>query len=242
MPGFDEVYSERQKQIKSFEFDEKVTAVFPDMIKRSVPGYNLIISNISMLTEKYAQPYTVCYDLGCSLGASTFAISEGINVDGCEIIAVDNSEAMINSLKEKLVGFRTGIPVQVLHEDITNLTFNKSSVNVLNFTLQFINPEKRADLLKKICDSTVQKGILILSEKLRFDHENRNEHQIELYHSFKKYNGYSDLEISQKRTALENVLIPESFETHKKRLLEAGYSKVDIWFQCFNFFSILAIK
>ena len=188
MTGFDEVYGERQKQIKSFEFDEKVTAVFPDMIKRSVPGYNLIISNISMLTEKFVQPYTACYDLGCSLGASTLAISEGINVDGCEIIAVDNSEAMINSLKTRLKGFKSEIPVHVVHEDITRLDFKKSSVNVLNFTLQFINPEKRGDLLKKICDSTVQNGILVLSEKLQFGEENSNNHQIDLYHSFKKYN------------------------------------------------------
>lgn len=242
MTGFDEVYSERQKQIKSFSFDEKVTAVFPDMIKRSVPGYNLILSNISMLTEKYIQANTNCYDLGCSLGASTFAISEGINVDGCKIIAVDNSEAMVNGLQNKLEEFNAAVPVTVLCDDINNITFENSSVNVLNFTLQFIHPDKRLPLLKRIYDSTNDGGILVLSEKMKFESDIRNEHQIDLYHTFKKFNGYSNLEISQKRTALENVLIPETFETHKKRLYQAGYSRVDIWFQCFNFFSILAIK
>jgi len=242
MSGFDEVYNERQKQIKAFRFDEKVTSVFPDMIKRSVPGYNLIISNISMLTEKYAQPDTVCYDLGCSLGASTFAISEGINVPGCKIVAVDNSPAMIDEFRLKLGEFNTVVPVETICADVNEVIFEKSSVNVLNFTLQFIHPEKRLPLLTKLCNSTVPGGILILSEKLKFAEEVKNEHQIELYHSFKKYNGYSSLEISQKRTALENVLIPETFETHKSRLLEAGYNQVDIWFSCFNFCSILAVK
>jgi tRNA (cmo5U34)-methyltransferase len=64
----------------------------------------------------------------------------------------------------------------------------------------------------------------------------------DLHHAFKRANGYSELEVSQKRTALENVLVPETLDTHRARLREAGFGAVDAWFQCFNFASLLAFR
>ncbi len=238
----DEIYGKRQKQVKAFEFDEKVSNVFPDMIKRSVPGYEMIISMISMLTEKHYIEGTACYDLGCSLGASTFAINEGLKCRNADIYAVDNSEAMITNLESKLSEFRTGNNIIPVCGDIKEIEFKPASVVVMNFTLQFIRPDKRLDLLKKIAQNTVDGGIIILSEKLKFENEPEDEHLFNWHHDFKRYHGYSNLEISQKRTALENVLIPETFDVHKYRLMEAGYKEVYKWFQCFNFSSLLAIK
>jgi len=54
--------------------------------------------------------------------------------------------------------------------------------------------------------------------------------------------GYSKLEISQKRAALENVLLPETLEAHRSRLDTIGFDAVDVWFQCFNFASMVAFK
>ena len=113
---------------------------------------------------------------------------------------------------------------------------------VLNYTLQFVKKESRDDLIKRICAGMLPGGILILSEKIKFEDEETNNRQIELYHSFKKLNGYSDLEISQKRNALEKVLIPETIDEHKNRILNAGFSTCDVWFQSFNFISIIAKK
>lgn len=127
-------------------------------------------------------------------------------------------------------------------KSILDLKIKNASVVVLNFTLQFINPKKRMALLKKIYDGMVEGGVLILSEKVEFSDAEVNSLLIDVYHRFKKANGYSELEISQKRTALENVLIPETISKHQERLRKAGFKSADVWFQCFNFMSMLAIK
>jgi len=196
-----------------------------------------------VLAGKFAQADSYCYDLGCSLGATTLAMRENIQQDACEIIAIDTSAAMIARFQTTL----TKLPlsenkVTVRQDDALNVEIIDASVVAMNFTLQFIAKEQRAMLLKKIYNGLKPGGILILSEKLHFDDPQLNELFIEMHHEFKTHNGYSDLEISQKRTSLENVLLPESLATHKARLTAAGFSSVDVWFQCFNFASMVALK
>jgi tRNA (cmo5U34)-methyltransferase len=115
-------------------------------------------------------------------------------------------------------------------------------VVVLNFTLQFIAPEKRSELIQRIQAGLKPGGILIISEKIVFPDASLNELFIDMYHGFKETMGYSKLEISRKRAALENVLVPETLDTHRQRLQQAGFDSVDVWFQCFNFASMVAIK
>jgi len=86
------------------------------------------------------------------------------------------------------------------------------------------------------------KGVLVLSEKLIFEDEDESQLQINWHLTFKGANGYSDLEISQKRAAIENVMIPDSFEVHQQRLQQAGFKESYQWFQAFNFASLIAIK
>jgi tRNA (cmo5U34)-methyltransferase len=132
--------------------------------------------------------------------------------------------------------------VQTVCADIQNIDISNASVVVMNFTLQFIPLPERKEIMAKIYNGLNEGGCLILSEKLAFPDADENETQIDLHHAFKKSNGYSDLEIAQKRSALENVLIPETQETHLQRLKETGFSQVFPWFQCFNFASFIAIK
>ena len=230
-------------EVTDFVFDDKVTAVFSDMINRSVPGYALIVRMISVLAERYAQNNTQLYDLGCSLGAVTFLLQQ-LKLDNCNIIAVDNSPAMIKRCEEALLKSenKENLPVELRCEDIQETSLSNASVVVLNFTLQFIAPEQRDAIIKKIYQALVPRGILIISEKVVFSEEEKNSLFIELYHQFKKANGYSDLEISRKRSALENILIPETLEQHRDRIKTAGFSFFEPWFQCFNFASFIAIK
>ncbi len=226
-----------------FVFDEKVASVFTDMVNRSVPGYALIVRMIGVLAEQYASSNTRLYDLGCSLGAVTFLLQQ-LKLDNCSIVAVDNSSAMIDSCRTSLAlnTAKDLLPVELRCEDIQLTELSKASVVILNFTLQFIAPEQRDRIINKIYDALVPGGILIISEKVLFPEKEKNSLFIELYHQFKKANGYSDLEISRKRSALENILIPETIEQHKKRINGAGFSKFEPWFQCFNFASMFAIK
>lgn len=240
--GRDELYTDPTAP-KAFVFDERVAACFEDMINRSVPGYATIISMIGVLAQRYCQPGTHVYDLGCSLGAATVAIRQQLDHDDCRIVAVDNSAPMVAGLQERLAALpAAGPPVEVRCADIVSLPLAPASVVVLNFTLQFIPVVEREALLRRIHTALRPGGILILSEKIRFPDPDLDRLFIDMYHRFKARQGYSELEIARKRDALENVLIPETLETHRSRALSVGFQQVDVWFQCFNFASMVAVR
>ncbi len=238
----DSIYASPVGEIGAFKFDEKVASVFPDMIRRSVPGYGAIISAIGLLAGRFCQDHSQCYDLGCSLGAATLSMRHQIRAKDSRIIAVDNSEAMIESFRKLLAQDEGNVEVDVKCADIRDIEIENASVVVLNFTLQFIPIADRKGFLRKIYRGMLPGGILILSEKLHFSDPRQQVLQTEMHHAFKRAQGYSDLEISQKRTALENVLIAESFDQHRQRLADVGFSSAEVWFQYFNFASIIALK
>lgn len=239
----DRVYA-HQQAIGDFVFDERVAAVFTDMINRSVPGYATIVSMSGVLAERYCQPESNVYDLGCSLGGTTLAMAHHIPHQKYRLIAVDNSSAMINRLRKALANEPEQLQqiIDLQQADITRMPLENASVVAMNFTLQFINPDLRQALIQRIADGMRPGGILILSEKIRFPEQELDTLFIDMYHEFKKLRGYSELEISQKRQALENVLRPETLDTHKQRCREAGFRSCDVWFQCFNFASLVACK
>ena len=240
--GKDDIYARPIGALPEFAFDDEVVRVFPDMIKRSVPGYSTIIAMTGLLAARYARPGTGCYDLGCSLGASTLAMRQQVSAPDCRIIGVDNSESMIRRCRKVVDTDLHQLPVELRCEDIEDTAIENASVVVLNFTLQFVPLERRADLIRKIFDGLCPGGILVLSEKVVFADPHLDELNIELHHQFKRANGYSDLEIAQKRQALENVLVPETLDAHRQRLATAGFNSCDVWFQCFNFASLVALK
>ncbi|MBQ4834660.1 carboxy-S-adenosyl-L-methionine synthase CmoA [Pseudoalteromonas sp. MMG010] len=237
----DSIYASEQ-QVKDFSFDQNVVEVFPDMIQRSVPGYATIVSTMGKLAGQYAQSNSNLYDLGCSLGAVTLSMRRNIRTDNCQIIAVDNSQAMIERCKLHLHGFKSDVPVEVMLGDINELAIENASVVAMNFTLQFIPHGQRQALLEKIYANLKPGGVLLLSEKIKAQNEQCDNLLIDLHHDFKRHNGYSELEISQKRTAIENVMRPDPLDTHFKRLSDIGFSQTQVWYQCFNFCSMIAIK
>lgn len=241
----DRLFAQPLNQVPDFAFNEDVVRVFPDMIKRSVPGYPTIVENLGVLAAQFAQPDTALYDLGSSLGAVTQALRRHVRSDGCRVIAVDNSQAMVERCREYLNAqdsmYQELLPVQVVEGDILALEFKPASVVALNFTLQFIAPAQRLELLTRIRQALVPGGALILSEKLRFNDPAEQQLLGDLHIAFKRANGYSDLEIAQKRSAIENVMKPDSLEENRERLLAAGFTRVVPWFQCLNFASMIAL-
>ncbi|MCB1616079.1 MAG: carboxy-S-adenosyl-L-methionine synthase CmoA [Pseudomonadales bacterium] len=239
----DKLFSKPIDRIADFAFNQEVVSVFPDMISRSVPGYSTIIAMTGVLARRYATENSHIYDLGCSLGASLFSMQQQITSSNVALIGIDNSKAMIERCQTLLAAQpASGIHCQLLCQRIENSVIENASVVVLNFSLQFIPLEQRQAIISKIHRGMQPGGILVLSEKIRFEDEHLNRLNIELHHEFKKANGYSELEISQKRSALEKVLIPETLDAHRQRLRTAGFANMDVWFQCFNFASIIAIK
>ncbi|MGL5770696.1 MAG: carboxy-S-adenosyl-L-methionine synthase CmoA, partial [Plesiomonas shigelloides] len=125
---------------------------------------------------------------------------------------------------------------------IRQVKIENASMVVLNFTLQFLPPDDRQALLNRIYAGLRPGGALVLSEKFSFADQTIGDLLFDMHLDFKRANGYSELEISQKRSALENVMLTDSVETHKARLQQAGFEHAEVWFQCFNFGSMLAIK
>ncbi|MCB1763742.1 MAG: carboxy-S-adenosyl-L-methionine synthase CmoA [Gammaproteobacteria bacterium] len=235
----DNIYRNTQVSVGEFRFDRQVAQVFPDMIHRSVPGYDTVIEMIAVLAGNYVEPGSLCYDLGCSLGASSQAMAQGIKAPECRILAVDNSPDMLAVAAEQLTPLQQ-TPIEWICTDVLTFPIENASMVVLNFTLQFIPPAARFYLLSRIRQGMRPNGLLLLSEKITFSDPELEHTQIEMHHAFKRANGYNDLEISRKRSALEKVLIPETLAIHQNRLREAGFSHCHLWFQCFNFISLVA--
>ncbi len=226
-----------------FRFDRQVADVFENMINRSVPGYANVITMCGILAEKFVKDNSNCYDLGCSLGATSLSIQKRIKSKNCRIYAIDNSEAMIEHFQSILTMNKDyPTPIIPILNDIQNIAMENNGLTAINFTLQFIKIEEREELLQKIYDSMLPGGVLILSEKIKSENPEENNLLIDIYHQWKASNGYSKREIEKKREALENVLIPESIETHRSRLEKIGFKNFSVWFRCFNFVSMVAFK
>lgn len=238
----DTLFAAPIEKLGDFTFDESVAEVFPDMIQRSVPGYSNIITAIGMLAERFVTADSNVYDLGCSRGAATLSARRHIHQPNVRIIGVDNSLPMVERCRQHIAAYHSEVPVEILCDDIRNIKIENASMVILNFTLQFLPPQDRTTLLQNIYQGLNPNGLLVLSEKFRFENEKTNELLIDLHHQFKRANGYSELEVSQKRTALENVMRTDSIEQHKVRLNSVGFSQVELWFQCFNFGSMIAVK
>jgi len=237
----DKLFEQQFQSVKSFAFDQQVTDVFADMIKRSVPGYDSILKSIAMFCMQYAQEDSNIYDLGCSLGAVAVTAAIATQDKACHVIAVDTSAPMLEKCQSIIKTKKLSHRIELLNQDIVSMDITNASVVVSNFTLQFIPKEQRLSVIKKIYDGLKPGGIFILSEKFKGDDES-DEFLIKHYHAYKKLNGYSNKEIQRKRKALVDVLVPDSINDIEKRLNTVGYHKVLKWFQCFNFASFIAVK
>ena len=231
-PPLDEVYRRPREQIVDFAFDEGVAAVFQDMIRRSVPGYETVVACTGLIAARHLPVGGTCYDLGCSLGASSHAVLRAVGERECRIVAIDGSEAMVERARALAAGEGR---IEWVVGDIRNVELGSANVVMLNFVLQFLPPEDRLALLTRIREALVPGGVLLLAEKLAASPEAE-----ELHLDFKRANGYSELEIAQKRTALENVMRIDDLDAHHERLAAAGFGEVETWFRCLNWGAMMA--
>lgn len=238
----DKIFSRPDVAPASFRFDDRVAGVFPDMISRSVPGYADTLAGIRDFAARLVRDGGRCYDLGCSLGAAVLAICEGLRDRPADIIAIDNSPAMIDrcNADPRFAGLAQSI--RFVEGDIVDADIRDADLVVMNFTLQFVEPAGRTALVQRIHDGLRPGGALILSEKFRMDDPALDALLVELHHDFKRRNDYSDLEIAAKRTALENVLIPDTPSMQLARLRHAGFAHAGFWLQRLNFGSLIALR
>ncbi|MCP3926317.1 MAG: carboxy-S-adenosyl-L-methionine synthase CmoA [Desulfobacterales bacterium] len=238
----DNIYKDTVERIQPFKFNSKVVDVFDDMINRSVPLYQESIKRQAEIAAEFYQEGSVIYDLGCSSGNVGLTFLDKMGKKKFNMVAVDNSKEMIDEYKKRLSNKPKSENINFLCDDIRDISFENASVVIINLTLQFIPLADRDSLVKRIYDSMLSGGVIILTEKTVHKDKTITDLQQNFYYLFKKENGYSNLEISQKRDALENVLIPETPEDHIKRLNNSGFKETDIWLKWFNFASFIGIK
>ena len=223
---------DKRRPLVDFAFDADVAAVFPDMIRRSVPGYETLTPLAGLIAAHHLPAGGRCYDLGCALGAAALAVLRNVGDRPCELVAVDDSQAMLDQARAM---FGNDPRLRWRCADVRRAAVEAADVVILNYTLQFLPRADRAPLLGRIRRALSGTGVLILSEKIA-----ATAYVEALHRGFKRANGYSDLAITQKRAALENVMRVDSLETHLERLRAAGFGHVEVWFRCLNWASVLA--
>jgi len=238
----DTLFKEKKELVPAFEFNENVAQVFDDMITRSVPLYDECVYRQAQLAAQFYQKGTRIYDLGCSHGNLGMTLHTLMADASFDMVAVDSSQPMLERYDRRLKEKKTGSSVSLVCDLVENIAITNASVVVLNLTLQFILPHRRQAVIQTIYDGLCPGGVLLLTEKIVHKNYKLDALQQQYYKSFKRENGYSDLEISQKRDALEDVLVPDTLETHWQRLRGAGFVNMDNWLKWFNFAAILAIK
>ncbi|MFZ4540805.1 MAG: carboxy-S-adenosyl-L-methionine synthase CmoA [Rickettsiales bacterium] len=225
-----------------FTFNKEVATVFDDMVSRSVPYYDEMQRMTVELAADFARADTNLYDIGCSTATTLLAIDPAVDPK-VNFIGIDNSRDMIAKAQEKVVQSSTARPIEFLCKDIQqDLPIDNASVVTMLLTLQFVRPLYREKIVRRISSGINEGGCLLLIEKITSEETTFNRLFIDHYYAYKRRNGYSDMEISQKREALENVLIPYRVEENFDLLKEAGFRHVEMFFRWYNFCGIVAMK
>lgn len=238
----DELFRRERRREKDFDFGEDTAKVFDNMLDRSVPFYGEIQRMIGEMAADFAVPESNLYDLGCST-CNTFVQIDSLVPDGVKFIGTDSSEAMLAKAKEKLASYGMTHPYDLICSDLNkNAHIENASVVLMNLVLQFVRPLRRTRVVQEIASGINKDGCLILVEKVLSPDSTVNRLFIKYYYEMKKRNGYSEMEIAQKREALENVLIPYNYFENRDLLLGCGFRHCEMFFRWYNFCGMIAIK
>lgn len=235
MVQIDRLFSELDPKSGEFSFDENVARVFDDMISRSIPLYADVQRSIPVLAELLAHHPIKVVDLGCSTGTSLIHMARALPHRDLELVGVDNSAAMLEKCREKLSAAGLENKIATYQADICQFEFSDASIVLMIYTLQFVDVQIRPQILRRIRDSIRPDGFLLVSEKVAHADPVVDEALIELYFEFKRRQGYSELEISRKRDALENVLVPLTIQENTDLLTAAGFARIELLLKWFNF-------
>ncbi len=238
----DEVFRDEIEKASDFKFGANVARVFDDMVNRSVPFYGEIQRMMAELAADHAKEGADVYDLGCSTGTTMIGMDTMVQQD-IRFIGIDDSQEMLDKCKSKLMELGFSRPYELRCADLgQGVKISNASVVVLCLTLQFVRPIYRERLLKDIYDGLNPGGVLILVEKILAEESNFNRDFINYYYNYKRRNNYSEMEISQKREALENVLVPYKLTENISLLRDKGFNHCEVFFKWYNFAGLIAVK
>ncbi|MCB0346233.1 MAG: methyltransferase domain-containing protein [Bdellovibrionales bacterium] len=238
----DKVFSDEESGSETFRFGPKVAACFDNMVERSIPLYWELQRAAVTLALRHAQPDTAIYDVGCSTGTTLVSLALGCPFKSTRIVGTDYSPDMLERCRAKLEMSGCSDRVELTNSAVEETTFERASVVMMNYTLQFSNPDSRSATVRRVFDALVPGGIFILAEKLKFEDKNTAALMETLYYDFKRRNGYSETEIEQKKRALDGFLVPFTRKQNEELLFGAGFTQVTQILQGYPFSVFLAQK
>lgn len=228
-----------------WKFDEEVTAVFPDMISRSIPGYGSMRDSVVRVVQQFLsreESNLSLLDIGCSRGDTIYEVLDSLDT-GVEIncVGVDSSEDMV-LYAEHL--FRDWDNVNFVCSDIMDVDIMPGKYKVITsvLTAQFIPLDVRQEFYKSVHDGLSYNGVFVVVEKILGETPTSQGFLVDIYHNFKRDSGYTDEQIEQKRKALQGVLVLLRASENEAMLKDAGFSNVQRFWQCLNFAGWVAFK
>lgn len=228
-----------------WKFDKDVTDVFPDMISRSIPGYGTMRDSVVRIANRFLsgeESNQYLLDLGCSRGDTIYevldSLASGIEV-GC--VGVDSSSDMILAAEQLFNGWNN---VSFVCGDITGIDITPGKYKVITsvLTAQFIPIDVRQDFFQNVHKGLSYDGVFIVVEKVLGETPTSQGLLVDIYHNFKKDNGYTDEQVEEKRKSLQGVLVPLRGSENEAMLKDAGFSNVQRFWQCLNFAGWMATK
>jgi tRNA (cmo5U34)-methyltransferase len=237
----DRVFADKNP-LGDFSFNPQVAQVFDDMVSRSVPFYGEMQRMATEIAAQFAQDGTNIYDLGCAT-ATTLALLDPVISGKVRFVGIDNAQSMLDQARAKLAALDSKRTFDLVCADLhARPRIENASVVIMTLTLQFVRPLHRERIIREIFNGMNEKGCLIVFEKLVLPNSMLNRVFIEFYYEMKRRNGYSEVEISKKREALENVLVPYRADENMTLLRDAGFRHVDEFFRWYNFCGLIAVK
>ncbi len=226
----------------AWAFDTEVAHVFDDMLKRSVPQYDVMRHTVYDLACAFVRPKTAIIDLGCSRGEALAPFVQKYGAHN-RFVGIDVSAPMLDAARTRFQGYATTGIVDIRSCDLrTDYPPERASVTLCVLTLQFTPIEYRQRILRAIYQHTIPGGALILVEKVLGATADLDALMIDRYYTMKAENGYTQEQIERKRLSLEGVLVPVTARWNEELLRAAGFTQIDCFWRWCNFAAWIAVR
>lgn len=215
-----------------WEFDDAVTAVFDDMVARSVPLYRDFHRFAVELARRVVVPDSVALDVGCSTG-NLIALLRS-ELPDLIVYGLDESAAMVEEVTRR---FLRDDHVGIVRSDVTRydgfarvdeyLDGHRLDAAFAILTLMFVAPVHRLAVATEIARRMNPGGVFVVVEKTVAESAHNERVFVETYHAFKRAAGYTEAEVIAKAKSLDGVLRPWTVAQTADVLREAGFRDVE---------------
>lgn len=226
----------------SWTFGENTPKIFDEHISKSVPFYRDGHDLVLQISDFFVKKSSICYELGVSTGSLSRQLAKrhtpftkwfGIDI---EANMIEEAQSLLNQHGAEICN------LELIANDINTFPYEKSDFIVAYYTVQFIPPYLRQDLINRIYNTLNWGGAFLMFEKVRSPDARFQDLATALYTDFKLNQGYQPSEIIGKSRSLKGILEPFSTKGNLDLLNRAGFEDVMSIFKYICFEGFLCIK